>query len=335
MIRRAAALAVTAALTFAPAAAAQDSKADAERLFREAQSLLEKGKYGEACPKFESSFKKDRQLGTLLNLAFCHKQEGRQWFAWLEFKEAELLALEAGRKDRAEFARQRLAELEKTLPRVKLQIGSGVSLSQVFVEDRSVPDAERGSVFTVDPGERKFVFVAPGKKPATKLVTITRTDRVTKVPVPELEDAPPEPPPPPPSDEPETPKAAPPPAPEPPPEGGGSRTLGWIALGGAAVAAGVGAVTGIMTLGTGSEQSSVCPSKTCATEEARAKYVSLGDEGATTALVSTISFIGAGVLGVVGVWQLATAPSSPKKRETGVIVRPTLGLTGAGLAGTF
>jgi tetratricopeptide (TPR) repeat protein len=88
-----------------------DKDADAERLFREGQKLMEERRYGEACPKFDLAYRKDQQLGTLLNLAYCHKELGTTWLAWVEFKEAELKAIELKRTERRDFARQRMAEL--------------------------------------------------------------------------------------------------------------------------------------------------------------------------------------------------------------------------------
>src|SRR5207253_7042855 len=100
---------------FAANAHAQDREADAERLFREGQKLLEERRYGEACPKFEQAYKKDNALGTLLNLAFCHKEQGAVWYAWLEFREAELKATDQNRTERRDFARKSLGELERSL----------------------------------------------------------------------------------------------------------------------------------------------------------------------------------------------------------------------------
>ena len=56
-------------------------------------------------------------LGTLINLAFCHKEQGASWYAWLEFREAEVKATELNRADRRDFAHARLVELEKQLPK--------------------------------------------------------------------------------------------------------------------------------------------------------------------------------------------------------------------------
>ncbi|MCA9585973.1 MAG: hypothetical protein KC657_11500 [Myxococcales bacterium] len=339
MTRRVIALGVAGLLAWAPEAAAQDSKADAERLFREAQTLLERGRYGEACPKFESSYKKDRQLGTLLNLAYCHKQEGRQWFAWLEFKEAELVAAAQGRKERVEFARARLAELEKTLPRAKLSLNKSVQLTQVLVEDRTVPDAENGAVFTMDPGERKIVFIAPGKKPATKLVNVTKSDRPLKISVPDMEDAPPDAPPPavepdePPLDKP---KPEQPPA-DKPRDGSSQRTLAWVSFGGAAVAAGIGSVFGLTAVNKFAEVDplrSVCRPGACSATDSAA-WTKIQEEASSAATVATIAFVAAGALAVTGVVLLVTAPPRDAPAKGGITVQPIVGLGFGAVRATF
>lgn len=304
---------------------AQDKEADAERLFREGQKLLEERRFGEACPKFEGAYKKDGQLGTLLNLAFCHKEQGATWYAWLEFREAELKAAELGRNDRREFAHQHVVELEKQLPKVVVDNPRSMPLTEVLVEDRRVPGAEKGTVFAAEAGQRKLTFRATGKKPATALVTLTKGDRPQHVAVPEMEEAPPEP-------EPvkAAPDAEPAPdgvkaAPENPPPNNTQRTLGFVALGVGGAALAAGAITGVMTL------SSACAgtSDGCT--------ASAKDSADTSAMISNVSFAVAGVGIVSGLVLLLTAPSSSgtSTEAPHASIEPRLGAGWAGLAGKF
>lgn len=333
------ALATAIALVLASgSAAAQDREADAERLFREGQKLLEERRFGEACPKFEQAYSKDRQLGTLINLAFCHKEQGAIWYAWLEFREAEVKATELNRLDRRDFARQRLGELDKQLPRVVIDNPQKVSLTDVLVEDRKVWEAEHGAPFAAEQGQRKFVFRAKGKKPATVLITIAGSPRVQHVQVPEMEDGSPDPPPAPPQVNEQA--AAPPPktgdAGTERDAGSMQRTIGWLAIGVGGVATVVGAIEGLITL------SSPCSGgKGCEPDER--------SSARTTGTIADVSFILAGIGIGGGAILLLTAPSAPSTQSATRVrpapraagagitphVTPRLGLGFIGLSGTF
>lgn len=317
-------------LVVASTAAAQPSEeADAERLFREGQKLLEQRRFGEACPKFDSAYQKDGQLGTLLNLAFCHKEQGAKWFAWLEFREAEIKAEELGREDNQAFAHKQRVALEKPFPKLVVDNPDGVPLTDVLVEERRVPKAEAGEVFVAEAGERKVTFVAKGKKPATLLVEVARSAQPTHVTIPPLEDADPEPAP-----VAEAPaKEAPPPPPQAPPSeaegtspGRTQRTLAYVALGVGAAGLVAGGITGAMTLG------SPCAGGTdgCTRSER--------DAADGSAMLSNISFAVAGVGLVGGLALLLTAPHArPVESAARSVprVEPRIGAGWAGLDGVF
>jgi hypothetical protein len=336
-------------LLFSGVASAQDREADAERLFREGQKLLEERRYGEACPKFEQAYKKDGQLGTLLNLAFCHKEQGANWYAWLEFREAEVKAAELKRGERQEFARKRLDELEKNLPKVIIDNPQKFPLTEVLVEDRRVPEAERGAYFTAEEGKRKFTFRAKGKKSAAMLVNVARGDRAQRVTVPDMEDAPaptttvtPEKP-----DKPDKPDP-----PKPPPDadkddpGKTQRILAYTAWGVGGAALVVGSIMGVEVMsldcaGWGSK----CPNhgKNASVEENAAWQ---GDQDRITRRGNPVTFIfiGASALGVGGVVLYLTAPTSASAASTdkaqtktarGVAVTPDVGPGWLGVHGSF
>ena len=323
------------------AAHAQTREADAERLFREGQKLLEERRYGEACPKFEQAYKKDGALGTLLNLAFCHKEQGAIWYAWLEFREAESKATELSRADRRDFAHARLTELEKELPKVVIDNLSKVPLTDVLVEDRKVWEAERGAVFAAEPGARKFTFRAKGKKAATVLVNVARGERAQRVLVPELETLTAD-------DVPPAPRIAAPPAPPVPPAPpnrervvaspaqatgtGPQRTIGWVAVGVGSGAAALGIVTGAISW------FGPCGRKACTPDQR--------SNSSATAAISTVSFIGAGVLVVTGIVLVLTTPGpGPATRGAAVggqrgaaprlVVTPIFGPTEVGVVARF
>jgi hypothetical protein len=337
------ALALTLALMAAKSgtAAAEDKDSDAERLFREGQKLMEERNFGAACPKFEAAYTKDRALGTLINLAFCHKEQGAIWYAWLEFREAESKAIELNRADRRDFAKQRLAELEQKLPKVVIDNPQKIPLTDVLVEDRKVWEAERGAVFAAESGERKLTFRARGKKQATKIINVVgKGDKVQHVSLPEMEDGADEPPPveralPPVKDK----DKVEPSAKRDSNAGSTQRTLGWVAVGIGGVAAVVGTITGISTL------QNQCAGNKCPLATRKPAEEEAIDSANTSGAISTVSFVLA-VLGVGGGLALVfTAPtasgttaidrSTPMPRKTGVAISPQIGAGWAGLSGTF
>ncbi len=314
---------------------AQTREADAERLFREGQKLMEERRYGEACPKFEAAYKKDGALGTLINLAFCHKEQGANWYSWLEFREAEVKATELNRNDRRDFAHARLAELEKGLPKVVIDNPQKVPLTEVLVEDRKVWEAERGALFAAEGGQRKFTFRAKRKKQATAIIMVSRGDRAQHVPVPDMQDATADDVPPPaivPVDPPKRDVVSPPP----PPASSAQRTIGWVAIGAGASAAVLGTVMGAIAI------FGVCGHREC---QGGAR-----DDASKIALTSTVSYTVAGVVLVGGLVLLLTAPPPTKAasseeqrvqrsaggpRATRVMLAPSVGPTWAGISGTF
>ena len=318
-------------------ASAQDHEQDAERLFREGQKLLEERRFGEACPKFEAAYTKDHSLGTLINLAFCHKEQGATWYAWLEFREAEVKATELNRADRRDFAHQRLAELEKQLPKLVIENPRKVPLTDVLVEDRKVFEAERGSVFAAEVGERRFTFKATGKKPAATLITVAKGDKVQHVTVPEMEDAPAERAP---GSDHAADSAKHADGAATTESGSTQRTLGWVALGVAGVAVLVGTIEGVSTF------SSNCHGGKACTDAER-------DSANGSGTVADISFVVALLAAGGGVYLLLTAPpashaaaastarariarpAEPAPRASSVSVTPHLGLGWASLSGTF
>lgn len=294
--------------------------ADSDRLFKEAQKLMQERRWAEACPKLDMVYRKDQQLGTLLNLAYCHKELGATWLAWVEFKEAEVHAIELKRNDRRDFARQRMSELEKSLARVVVEPTTKVELTDVLIEDHRVPDAEKGVVVAAEPGARKLTFRARGKKPVTSLVTIVKGTSPQRLVVPEMEDAPKEPPPPPP--EPPvaaapSPKAAPPP----PPPSSTQKTLGLVVGGAGLLGLGAGAVFGVMTL-----------SSPCSNENDPSCTPSERSSASSNGAVATVAFIAGGAALATGAVLFFTAPRSSSR--TARIV-PELGVGWAGVHGTF
>ncbi len=332
-MRSKAACFVIAAVLVAPPAYAQDREQDAERLFQEGQKLLAERRYGEACPKLEQAYQKDKQLGTLLNLAYCHKEQGANWQAWLEFREAEIKATDMKMKERRDFATKSRIELEKGLARVVVDVkDTKAELTEVLVEERKVPEAERGLQFVAEPGQRKFTFKAKGKKPAQLLVAIKAHDKsVQHVGVPAFEDDTG----PSPSAAKESPSEPSPSAPakdvEPESDGSQQRFVAYGLFGLAAVGIGVGAVTGLQALN--SPCSKDPPSDPEQQRQHNADCKAAHDADNTSATVSTISFAVAGTALAAGLFVFFTAPKG--STASSARVRPVIGLGYAGVDGRF
>src|SRR5258708_14001136 len=93
------ALAIVALLAASGPARADETAATIA--YDRAKQLADAGKYDEACPWFEKSYKADPQLGALLNLADCHEHVGKTATAWAEFRPAEEPA-----RDRSDHRRE-------------------------------------------------------------------------------------------------------------------------------------------------------------------------------------------------------------------------------------
>ncbi|MBV9948878.1 MAG: hypothetical protein JOZ69_18665, partial [Myxococcales bacterium] len=108
-----------------------DRRAEADAEFAEAKLLMEAGQTSAACPKFARSQELDPRLGRLLNLAFCHEQEGKVASAWHEYTEATSLAEQRGQAEREDFARARAAAVARELAFVLLELPHDVATAAV------------------------------------------------------------------------------------------------------------------------------------------------------------------------------------------------------------
>lgn len=143
------------------------NRAAAEALFNEARSLVSKGQYADACPKFEASQKLDPGLGTLLNLAECYEKLGKTASAWAEYKEAIPLARASGSKVRLDLATSRAQVLEARLPMLTIRAAGGAEEPtglEIRRDGVPVQPAELGSPIPVDPGPHVIEASAPGKE---------------------------------------------------------------------------------------------------------------------------------------------------------------------------
>jgi hypothetical protein len=159
-------------LSVAPRVRAQESSPIAESLFRDARARLGEGKVHEACELFARSDKVQHALGTLLNLAACHTKEGKTATAWAEFQEAAAEATRAGDKQRAAFAQDQAAVLEKNLHHVVVDIADAAPGMKVQLDGVALDRAAWGTDLPLDPGPHTIQATAEGYAPWVKNVDV-------------------------------------------------------------------------------------------------------------------------------------------------------------------
>ncbi|WP_394833054.1 hypothetical protein LVJ94_41785 [Pendulispora rubella] len=148
-----------------------ESLAAGRALFDEGMQLLERGKYAEACPKFEASLARLPGNGTRGKLAECYEKIGRTASAWALYREVAVLAARAGDATRQQVAVDRAKALEPKLARITVTAATTPGL---IVKRNGEPlvQGELGSAIAVDPGEVTIEATAPERKPWSHRVKI-------------------------------------------------------------------------------------------------------------------------------------------------------------------
>jgi hypothetical protein len=226
------------------------NKAMAQTLFEEGRRLLASGNVAAACEKLTESYRLEKAVGTLLNVATCHQKQGRFATARLEFEELEASASREGQASRAQFAREQGAALESKIS--KLSVNAPDATAKITVDGRELPHAAWGVFAPVDPGKFMIEVSAPGKVTWKRVVEVVGEGRSLSIEAPPLADVPAPPPPP-------APILVRPPPPK--PEGPSALSLGLI--GGGIVAIGVGSVFGATAMAAQAEARGRCDRGGC------------------------------------------------------------------------
>lgn len=325
-------LAACACVVIASSAAAQEptsNKIAAEALFDRGLTLMQQGKYAEACPQLEQSQALDRGIGTMLYLAECYERLGRVASAWALFREASSAARAEGQSERAQAGATRAAALERRLPKltVRVDAASRVAGLEVARNGQALASSLFDLAVPVDPGEHQVDARAPGKKPWSQRVAVAE-GVATVVEVPVLEDAPasaalaPHAQP----SEPNEPSASLTASDADATSSGSPQKLIGVVVGAAGVVGiAVGAVFGGVAISKKGDADDRCkaagtPGSLCADE----RGVALNDEAHDAATLSNIFFIGGAALAVTGVVLYLTAPSEEAS--------PTVALRSNGVA---
>ena len=305
------------------------SSAIAEQLFNEARELGKAGKWTEACPKFEASFKQDPALGTRLNLANCYERIGRLASAWGTYRDAATFAQKAGDAKRADYAQKQALLLEPRLPKLTITAPSTQPTGFAVTRDgAAVSTAELGLALYVDPGAHEVAASAPGFVSFSQKITLVE-GKADAIVIPDLVAKPEE----------QTPVATPvvtTPVVEDAPVSPTRKYIGLGVGGAGLVAVGVGLVFGKMAMSANDDAEELCGAElqcSAANFDAGKKLI---DDGRTKGTISTVMVVAGGAAVVAGVVIFITAPRATE-RATAARIIPVIDResAGIGLVGSF
>ncbi len=332
-------LPLTLVLLLAPGIALADpprsgaETAAAEGLFYESRTLMQAGKFAEACPKLEESMRLDPGIGTQFNLADCNEHIGKVATAWTAFLDAAAQSKVSNQPDREKLARKRAAALEPRLPRLAVDVTGASAGTEVKRDALVVPAASWGTPVPVDPGPHRITVTVPGKQPWETTVT-TREGNVTRVAVPrDLPDAgaaivvvraPTAPPP-----EPVAAVAQSFPEPVVESQGSAQRPIGWVIASLGLVGVGVGAGFGLSSIGKRNDARAHCNTVGCDSDG-----VTLRDGAVRDGNIATVTMIAGGATLLGGLLLVLTAPRDAPPRDRAGTLRavPNMAIGGGGLS---
>lgn len=273
-----------------PRSAHAGDAATADALFRAGREAMQRGDYADAVHRFAESQRVEPAPGTLLNLAVAEEKLGKLSAAWEHARSAAEQLPSAD--DRARVARDLFTSLDRRVPRLVLRSKGLPAEAQVKLDGSELRGASFGLPIPVDPGIHRVTISAPGR--LERILTIDATEASTSEGVLDVGPAV--------ADHGPTERAT---------EGGSSlRTLGWVSLGVAGAALLAGGAFGLVAIDKNGTVEERC-TPTCDQEGGDA-----AKSGRTFATLSTISFIGAGVLAATGVVLLLVAPKATPTRPT-------------------
>lgn len=175
------AVAVLALASFAPHARAD---AAADQLFLEGRALASQGRYAEACPKLEESYRIVAGIGTSFNLADCYEHLGKSATAWSWFRKTAAAAHLAGQSDRETAAQERADALAPKLCRLRIEAPRALEQLTITRDHESVGAPQWGVDVPVDPGPHEVTATIPGRAPWQANQRLDACPRVETVLVP-------------------------------------------------------------------------------------------------------------------------------------------------------
>lgn len=309
-----------------PAARVDPSWTEAVWLLDEGRALM--ARFGRpsldrACEVLTQSYTLHQRGDTLLNLAECHRRQGKTATAWREFDEAIRFAIHLAFPEAIEAAIKKRDELAKNLSQLVVEVDEGAlpETLEVTLDGKRLPKPQWNQTLWVDPGVHVVAATAPDHEPFEASAEVPPKGgravlRVTPRAIPKPPPVVPPPPPPPPP-----PKAAPRREPEEAP------VWPYFVGGAGLVSLGVATIFLVDSRSAASELDIAC------TEERQACPVGFDFEDPRGRELRGFGlFVGLGVVGLgattAGVLGLLMAGSS---EEDDLALAPWVGPTGAGV----
>lgn len=281
----------------------------AEKLFEEGRTAMATKDYVTACARFESSHKLSPGGGVLANLGDCEERRGRLIAARDAFKSAAELFTKA---DKKQYALERASSIERTIPRFTVDVSEPKPEGLEVLLDGKPLTAR--SETQLDPGTYAVVLRAPKHRDKTYSVTLAAGEKRTLTTERLEADAP---------------LVA--PAPEKPQvvvsdsSGMPWRTTGFILAGVGAVGLGVGAVTGLMAIGSAGTVRDSCNRTTTPAVCTSQEGLDAMSSGSTQSTLSTVGFVAGGTLLAAGIVMIVVAPKGDKKTAIAPMMGPGAG----------
>ncbi len=203
------ALAVAAGALRDASADETDPKARAQTLFLEGRTAIDKGDHATGCPKVRESLALFTVANSLFTVAQCDEHDGKTASA-LEHWQRGLALVDAGDL-REKVAKERIAELEPRVPRIRVVIPPASVSAVIVFDDVELTPAALTTPLRINPGKHVFIVRAAGRQDMRREIDIAEKERTEFVatlgalvsgkpaPTASASSTPPPPPPPPPS----------------------------------------------------------------------------------------------------------------------------------------
>lgn len=165
-----------------------ERRATAQVLFNDADALMTKHRYAEACPKLEEVLKlQPGKIGTMLALAQCYEHIGKLASAWASYLESEVAA-SALHNQREKLAHDSAAALAPRLLKLNIVVSPEVPPETVIRRDTTlIGNVQWGQALPIDPGSYRIEATCPGRKTWSTLVEAVGEAKVITVDIPALE----------------------------------------------------------------------------------------------------------------------------------------------------